>query len=134
GVLRAMRLVLVEHMDDVLREALDLESPESLFGPRPDNVLEYVDARLRNPGHPDDGEEPPDHSAPVEPAAPAEQPAVCAEASVNLRGAPGAAQGAVRRARRMGPSHGPVAWACRMGLSHGAVTWASSHGPPVPIS
>ncbi len=76
GVLRAMRLVLVEHMDDVLREALALDAPESLFGPRPDNVLEYVDARLRNPGHPDDGEEPPGHSAPVTPAAPAEQPAV----------------------------------------------------------
>ena len=33
-VLKATRVVLVEHMDDVLREALCLPSPDALFGPR----------------------------------------------------------------------------------------------------
>jgi ATP-dependent Lon protease len=33
-VLRALRIVLVDHMDDVLREALVLERPEEYFGPR----------------------------------------------------------------------------------------------------
>jgi ATP-dependent Lon protease len=33
-VLRALRIVLVDHMDDVLREALVLEKPEEYFGAR----------------------------------------------------------------------------------------------------
>ncbi|HEX7672353.1 MAG TPA: S16 family serine protease, partial [Polyangiaceae bacterium] len=33
-VLRALRVVLVDHMDDVLREALVLDKPEDYFGPR----------------------------------------------------------------------------------------------------
>jgi ATP-dependent Lon protease len=33
-VLKATRVVLVDHMDDVLREALCLPSPDALFGPR----------------------------------------------------------------------------------------------------
>ena len=44
-VLKAMRIVLVEHMDDVLREALCLPSPEQVFGPRKD-VMEYVAGEL----------------------------------------------------------------------------------------
>ena len=36
-VLKAMRIVLVEHMDEVLREALVLEKPEE-FLPRPERV------------------------------------------------------------------------------------------------
>jgi ATP-dependent Lon protease len=39
-VLRALRVVLVDHMDDVLREALALERPEEYFGPRR-VMLEY---------------------------------------------------------------------------------------------
>ncbi len=39
-VLRAMRVVLVDHMDDVLREALVLDDPDALFGPRR-VVMEY---------------------------------------------------------------------------------------------
>ena len=33
-VLKALRIVLVTHMDEVLREALRLSDPDSLFGPR----------------------------------------------------------------------------------------------------
>ncbi len=33
-VLRAMRIILVDHMDDVLREALALDDVEKMFGPR----------------------------------------------------------------------------------------------------
>ncbi len=47
-VLKAMRLVLVEHVDDVLREALVLPDPERVFGP-PRNVLEYKDGVLVTP-------------------------------------------------------------------------------------
>ena len=39
-VLRALRIVLVDHMDDVLREALVLQDPEQMLGPRR-LVLEY---------------------------------------------------------------------------------------------
>jgi ATP-dependent Lon protease len=39
-VLKALRIVLVSHMDDVLREALNFENPEQLFGPRP-ALIEY---------------------------------------------------------------------------------------------
>ncbi len=35
--------MLVEHVDDVLREALVLPDADAVFGPRPDNVLLYVD-------------------------------------------------------------------------------------------
>src|SRR4051812_36999953 len=44
-VLKALRLVLVEHVDDVLREALVLPDAEAVFGPRK-NVLEYKDGEL----------------------------------------------------------------------------------------
>ncbi len=44
-VLKAMRIVLVEHMDDVLREALCYPNPEAVFGPRKD-VMEYRDGEL----------------------------------------------------------------------------------------
>ncbi|MFO7179105.1 MAG: endopeptidase La [Pseudomonadota bacterium] len=44
-VLAAMRIVLVDHMDDVLREALCFEDPEALFGPRR-LVLEYRNGEL----------------------------------------------------------------------------------------
>jgi len=48
-VLRALRLVLVEHVDDVLREALIVSDPETVFGP-PHARLEYRDGELVTPG------------------------------------------------------------------------------------
>jgi ATP-dependent Lon protease len=44
-VLKALRVVLVEHMDQVLREALALSDPDALFGERP-RPLEYREGRL----------------------------------------------------------------------------------------
>jgi len=44
-VLKAMRIVLVEHMDDVLREALCLPNPDQVFG-APKDVMEYVSGEL----------------------------------------------------------------------------------------
>src|SRR3984885_10307499 len=44
-VLKATRIVLVEHMDDVLREALCLPNPEQVFG-APKDVMEYVSGEL----------------------------------------------------------------------------------------
>jgi len=39
-VLRGLRIVLVDHMDDVLREAVIVENAEKMFGPRR-MILEY---------------------------------------------------------------------------------------------
>jgi ATP-dependent Lon protease len=44
-VLKTTRVVLVEHMDDVLREALVLTNPEKMFGPRRER-WEYVEGEL----------------------------------------------------------------------------------------
>jgi ATP-dependent Lon protease len=44
-VLRGMRIVLVDHMDDVLREALVVEDPSAMFGERR-LVLEYRQGEL----------------------------------------------------------------------------------------
>ena len=62
-VLRALRIVLVAHMDDVLREALKLPDPDVLFGPRTP-LIEYRYGELfegedvpKTPSHPP--EEPP---------------------------------------------------------------------------
>ncbi len=44
-VLKATRIVLVEHMDEVLREALCLPVPEALFGPRRER-WEYREGEL----------------------------------------------------------------------------------------
>jgi ATP-dependent Lon protease len=44
-VLRAMRIVLVDHMDDVLREALFVTDAEKMFGPRR-LFLEYRNGEL----------------------------------------------------------------------------------------
>ncbi|MGO9837604.1 MAG: endopeptidase La [Polyangiaceae bacterium] len=88
-VLKATRVVLVDHMDDVLREALCLPSPDALFGPRRER-WEYRGGELvvlpgearpladgekktdevgepRVPGQPGQG---PNGGAPPEPAAP----------------------------------------------------------------
>jgi len=44
-VLKATRIILVEHMDDVLREALALSDPDAIFGPRKD-MMEYRGGEL----------------------------------------------------------------------------------------
>ncbi len=44
-VLKATRIVLVEHMDEVLREALCLPNPDAMFGP-PKERWEYRDGEL----------------------------------------------------------------------------------------
>ena len=44
-VLKATRIVLVEHMDEVLREALCLPTPEAIFGPAKE-TWEYVGGEL----------------------------------------------------------------------------------------
>jgi ATP-dependent Lon protease len=68
-VLRALRIVLVEHMDDVLREALLLDKPEEYFGARR-LELEYRAGELWQGGR-----GPVPEGAPALPGAgPAEQP------------------------------------------------------------
>jgi ATP-dependent Lon protease len=47
-VLKATRIVLVDHMDEVLREALCLADPDALFGP-PRVTMEYRDGELYVP-------------------------------------------------------------------------------------
>jgi ATP-dependent Lon protease len=47
-VLQALRLVLVEHMDEVLREALVLAEPEGFLGDVPPS-MEYRDGQLHVP-------------------------------------------------------------------------------------
>jgi ATP-dependent Lon protease len=44
-VLNSIRVILVEHMDEVLREALCLSDPDALFGRRP-RPMEYVGGKL----------------------------------------------------------------------------------------
>jgi ATP-dependent Lon protease len=47
-VLKAVRIVLVDHMDEVLREALVIEDPDALFGPR-SALMEYREGLLVQP-------------------------------------------------------------------------------------
>ncbi len=71
-VKNALRIVLVKHMDEVLREALRLEDPDSLFGKPGTPVIVYRE----EPATPEDDEGAPDGlppaAAPVAP--PREQP------------------------------------------------------------
>ncbi|MCB9659303.1 MAG: endopeptidase La [Sandaracinaceae bacterium] len=48
-VLNAMRVVLVEHMDEVLREALLLHDPDAIFGHNRVRPLEYRNGKLLGP-------------------------------------------------------------------------------------
>jgi ATP-dependent Lon protease len=57
-VLNALRVVLVEHMDEVLREALVLSDPDALFGERQVRPAEYRDGELITPDLPDAEEVP----------------------------------------------------------------------------
>jgi ATP-dependent Lon protease len=47
-VLKALRIVLVEHVDDVLREALVVADADTMFGPR-QGAIEYRDGELWTP-------------------------------------------------------------------------------------
>ena len=75
-VLKSMRIVLVDHMDDVLREALVVLDPDKLFGPRR-LLLEYRQGELISDEAPRTSV-PPEEPAPVPPPAgappPGEQP------------------------------------------------------------
>jgi len=48
-VLKATRLILVDHIDEVLREALILADPDAIFG-RPSGILEYQEGKAVEPG------------------------------------------------------------------------------------
>ena len=52
-VLKTTRVVMVEHMDQVLREALALNDADEFFGHR-ERPLEYVGGLLVDPNQPDD--------------------------------------------------------------------------------
>ncbi|MES1178972.1 MAG: endopeptidase La [Myxococcales bacterium] len=69
-VLKSLRVVLVEHMDDVLREAMVFPDPDTLFGPRR-SLIEYRNGELIE----EDGPESAASTRVVLPGdAPAEQP------------------------------------------------------------
>ena len=44
-VLKNLRVVLVDHMDDVLREAMTFPDPDTMFGPR-HHLIEYRNGEL----------------------------------------------------------------------------------------
>ncbi len=75
-VLKSMRIVLVDHMDDVLREALVVADPDKLFGPRR-LLLEYRQGELVSDEEPKAAQSP-EEPSPVPPPAgappPGEQP------------------------------------------------------------
>ncbi len=62
-VLKALRLVLVDHMDDVLREALALDAPDAFMPASPAGVVEYRDGELFGGGGP--GRPPPAEPSPL---------------------------------------------------------------------
>jgi ATP-dependent Lon protease len=68
-VLKSLRLVLVDRVDDVLREALIVDDPEAMFGPR-GKVIEYRDGELFDPH----GETKEPALPPMGSSAPGEQP------------------------------------------------------------
>jgi ATP-dependent Lon protease len=78
-VLRAMRIVLVDHMDDVLREALLIEDADKMFGPRR-LFMEYRNGEFVGDEHVDQERRPPSEPGrPAEPtpsSPPPEQPGV----------------------------------------------------------
>ncbi|MGB5809507.1 MAG: endopeptidase La [Polyangiales bacterium] len=57
-VLNALRIVLVEHMDQVLREALVLSDPDALFGEHSVRPVEYREGQIVTPDDPDQGDVP----------------------------------------------------------------------------
>jgi ATP-dependent Lon protease len=63
-VLKATRVVLVEHMDEVLREALCIQDPDALFGPARE-TWEYIDGELVVRGGKGPGPMPPNDPTPA---------------------------------------------------------------------
>jgi ATP-dependent Lon protease len=59
-VLNALRIVLVEHMDEVLREALALSDPDALFGEHQVRPAEYRQGQLIAPDAPEGDDDLPD--------------------------------------------------------------------------
>jgi len=59
-VLNALRIVLVEHMDEVLREALALSDPDALFGKHQMRPAEYREGELITPDSPEGADDLPD--------------------------------------------------------------------------
>ncbi len=57
-VLMALRIVLVEHTDQVLREALSVSDPDALFGDSREAPLEYREGKLFTPARADDEDVP----------------------------------------------------------------------------
>jgi ATP-dependent Lon protease len=57
-VLNALRIVLVEHMDEVLREALVLSDPDALFGDHSIRPAEYREGELITPDSPEEDDVP----------------------------------------------------------------------------
>ncbi|UCF47575.1 MAG: endopeptidase La [Myxococcales bacterium] len=57
-VLNALRIVLVEHMDEVLREALVLSDPDALFGDHAVRPAEYREGELITPDSPEEDDVP----------------------------------------------------------------------------
>jgi len=71
-VLASLRLVLVDHVDDVLREALVVTDPDKLFGPT-HGVVEYRNGELFSeggPGSPQPASERPATAPPTIPGGP----------------------------------------------------------------
>jgi ATP-dependent Lon protease len=73
-VLKALRLVLVEQVDDVLREALVVPDAMAMFGPTPSSVIEYRDGELVQSGAPGPGHDGGDRSPALPLDGPGEQP------------------------------------------------------------
>jgi ATP-dependent Lon protease len=69
-VLKTTRVVLVDHVDEVLREALVVADPDAVFGP-PRPLMEYRGGELVMNGVPPTGEE---GERPTPPQEPSEQP------------------------------------------------------------
>ena len=63
-VLNAMRVVLVEHMDEVLREALLMNDPDAMFGHNRVRPIEYRNGKLITPDDDEDEDTPRPNVAP----------------------------------------------------------------------
>jgi ATP-dependent Lon protease len=72
-VLKSLRVVLVEHMDDVLREAMVFPDADTLFGPRR-SLIEYRNGELIEQGESDGSESPASARVVLPGDGPGEQP------------------------------------------------------------
>ena len=70
-VLKALRLVLVDQVDEVLREALVLSDPDAVFGARaPEGVIVYLDGEPVTSGQGDGQAQKPPATTPPLPTPP----------------------------------------------------------------